>query len=354
MGLHGYFLLKIATLTAEHDRGALLTSAEWLDVQYGESIQRAFLDILGGVGVNILNQNKLLFGNKSTAAVVFFKSGAQSPISFRRINSAKKIADTDGPAIVLPREEVSAGKKWTFYATQSNGRAKHRGLVPLREIADVHRGIATGGNKFFVRDLDDPLVAQMPEQFSVPCIAHASELYACGEVFAETDIARRLIVLPPDLLSIPGDIRRAVRRFLRSGEKDGTAARYLCKDRKYWYVVPLRPSAPTILATYMSARPPKFVSNPDGVWALNVVHGIYPRVPLEEPVLRALVRFLNTAGDRYRAYGRQYGGGMTKFEPTEMASLPVPPLDGLSALALLLEDDDAFQDAALSIARKAR
>jgi hypothetical protein len=72
----------------------------------------------------------------------------------------------------------------------------------------------------------------------------------------------------------------------------------------------------------MARRPPAFVRNLAGARHLNIAHGIYPRDPMPEKVMRALVDFLSRSTKV--AQGRTYAGGLTKFEPREMQRILVP------------------------------
>jgi adenine-specific DNA-methyltransferase len=76
------------------------------------------------------------------------------------------------------------------------------------------------------------------------------------------------------------------------------------------------------VATYMARRPPSFAYNPDGIGVLNVLHGLYPRTPMSEAVLRAIVRRLNSMTARFARHGRVYQGGLRKFEPSDLAEVP--------------------------------
>ncbi len=118
--------------------------------------------------------------------------------------------------------------------------------------------------------------------------------------------------------------RRAVERFLRVARADNVHEGYIARHRKCWWSVGLRAPAP-IIATYMARRPPAFVRNPVGAHHVKVAHGLYPREPMTSVVLDrpadALSASVTTDG------GRIYAGGLTKFEPGEMARLAVPSLD---------------------------
>jgi len=72
----------------------------------------------------------------------------------------------------------------------------------------------------------------------------------------------------------------------------------------------------------MARRPPAFVRNLADARHINIAHGLYPREPLAERVLRRLVSYL--ASMTNVADGRTYAGGLTKFEPREMERILVP------------------------------
>ena len=79
----------------------------------------------------------------------------------------------------------------------------------------------------------------------------------------------------------------------------------------------------------MARRPPAFVRNPVGVHHVNVAHGLYPREPMTAEALDRLADALSTSATT--AGGRIYAGGLTKFEPGEMARLAVPSIELLAA-----------------------
>ena len=80
--------------------------------------------------------------------------------------------------------------------------------------------------------------------------------------------------------------------------------------------------APAAMVSYMGRRAPVFRANPHAVSFLNIAHGLYPRQPMLEQQLRPILDFLNAHTDM-RA-GRMYGGGMAKFEPSDIARLRIP------------------------------
>jgi hypothetical protein len=72
----------------------------------------------------------------------------------------------------------------------------------------------------------------------------------------------------------------------------------------------------------MARRAPAFVLNKAGARHINVAHGLYPRVSMDESTKSALVSFLQV--NVSQRSGRTYAGGLTKFEPREMERVIVP------------------------------
>ncbi len=149
----------------------------------------------------------------------------------------------------------------------------------------------------------------------------ARELFTAKDLLTDPYHFKHVIDLPADLDGFEGEDRRRIDKFIKLAKGLGADKGFIASHRKAWWSVGLRESAP-ILATYMARRPPVFVRNLADVRHINVAHGLYPREPLSEQILRVLARFLSqrtTIGE-----GRMYAGGLTKFEPREMERLLVP------------------------------
>ena len=79
---------------------------------------------------------------------------------------------------------------------------------------------------------------------------------------------------------------------------------------------------PVAFVSYMGRRPPVFRANPQRVSFLNIAHGLYPLTDMSAGVLGRLLNHLNTTTDLYS--GRVYGGGLAKFEPSDVSRLRLP------------------------------
>jgi adenine-specific DNA-methyltransferase len=355
MGLHGYFVLRIATLCSARDRGALLLPAEWLDAHYGVSIQRTFIDHLGGIAVNVLDRQQTMFGDtRATSAVVFFNRGqAGQTISFRHIADPADLASDCGARVVAAKSDLKASGRWSMFLRKHREPTASR-MVALSSIADVRRGIATGHNAFFVRPPDDEEFATLLQSLLVPVVSRAKELTDEEHTLRDDTLLKRLLVTRGEIESLPAKHQPALKKLLADGKRQGVHQRYLCADRRVWHAVPLPKRAPDLLATYMSRGATHFVRNAAFALSLNIAHGIFLRTRTTVREQRALVRFLQVTARSNMWRGREYSTGLIKLEPTELGRTLVPDADALAALGLLVDDEQGLRDAIRDLTRRAK
>lgn len=317
-GMHIHFFLATLLHARPGDLGAFITSAEWMDVNYGRLLRGMLTDGLGGESVHILAPESMPFeGTATTASVVCFQVGSKvSSVKVRRVQKVEDLANLDrGRRISTSR--LQREKRWSALLTPVQQVPEE--YVPLGELCRVHRGAVTGANSTWITNANDPA---LPTSALFPSVTKARELFDSPDgVLSSFADLRAVIDLPADLGELDEEERVQVEQFLRLAERNGARSSYVARHRNPWWTVGLRPPAP-ILATYMARRPPAFVRNLAGARHVNVAHGIYPRESLPDVLLNALTASLRAGVSL--ALGRTYAGGLTKFEPSEMERIPVP------------------------------
>ena len=321
-GLHALFYLATALSARPGDVGCFITSAEWLDTGYGAVIRRLLVDKLGLQTLNVFDARAIPFADAmTTAAITTFVVGTRD--EHVTIDAVDTMGSLDLGVVkrTVERGRLTDARRWSPLLRHDDPPPDNSALAPLRTVARVHRGVATGSNSFFV------LTREHAERLGLapwcrPVITRAEEILSAGGVIHDTP-QRRL------LLAVPADVDRraypALDAYLTWGEQahDGkppVAHGYLASRRKpWWYLGPV--AAPPIVASYMARQAPAFAYNPDGLVLLNVAHGIHPRQPLDDTRVRGLARQLNDARATFRGHGRTYHGGLEKFEPHEMENL---------------------------------
>lgn len=315
-GLHMHFLAQIAVNWKPGDFGVLVTSAEWLDVNYGFFPKSLLLERLPLNTLELYDRSERVFETAMTTAVVM-SFGQSADIVRTSVHG-------NVTSRLISKNKFTANKKWSPLIYGDICMQESDKLVRLGSIASVHRGVVTGCNKFWVRRHND--LNDVPDELYIPVVSHAREIMGNCIAQSQPEDLSRLIVLPKDLGSLEEPAREYAEALIAKGVKEGVNTGYVASHRTPWWSI--KPSSPpAIMMTYMARKSPTFVVNKEGLTMLNVVHGIYPKERLSDLAVSRLTEYLNSSVNI--ASGRTYCGGLTKFEPREAENLFVPSVEEL-------------------------
>lgn len=323
-GLHLHFFLKTQMLARPADIGAFVTSAEWMDVNYGSALRDLLLNQLGGVSLDVLDPSIETFpGTATTAAITCFRVGERTcPVRIRSVTTAADLDVLQG-GVEVSREQLKATPRWSSVLRPR--RQDVGETIELGEMCRVHRGQVTGANSVWIAREQ---AVNLPERVKVPAVTKAKDLIEAGARLHSAAMLRRVIDLPANLDDLESHEQKTVREFLKWARAQGADQGYVARHRKAWWSVGLREPAP-ILCTYMARRAPQFTLNACGARHINIAHGIYPRDAMSHDQLTRMVEWLNS--HVHISSGRTYSGGLTKFEPKEMERLRIPKPEVLFA-----------------------
>jgi hypothetical protein len=342
-GLYGWFLLLADPWLAAGGVAAWLVPAEFLDVNYGTALKRYLCQRVTLLRLHRFAPESVQFGDALVSSAVVWLRQAPPP-------PGHTVEFSTGPDLARPEERRSVplaallpAAKWSR-GFEAADRAAADG-PRLGELFTIRRGLATGGNRFFI--LDPARVAELglPPELVRPLLPGPRRLEG-DEILADADGLPRL-ARPQFLLDCRLEesvLRRrhpALWAYLERG-RASVGAGYLCRHRNPWYAQEQRPPTP-FLCTYMGRRaqdgsgtPFRFLLNHSRATATNVYLLLYPRPGLQSALerqpglshalwqgLRALTAEALTGG------GRVYGGGLHKLEPRELAAMPAGPLAAL-------------------------
>ncbi len=323
-GLHAHFFVKTMQLARQNDFGTFITSAEWLDVNYGAVLRHLLADGMGGVALHVLDPRTMPFVDAATTgAITCFHIGMRpKSLLVRGVDDIHDLGSLSAGKLV-PWSTVESTSRWSTIIRP--GPSVPSGYVELGEICRVHRGQVTGSNHVWIAGEH---ASSLPTRVLKPTVTKARELLSVRGVLNDGSALRRVIDLPEDLDDLPSEAKEAVQRFLRWARAQGAHESYIARHRRPWWTVGLRAPAP-IICTYMARRSPAFVRNLCGARHINIAHGLYPREELGNVVLDALATWL--AKNVGVESGRTYAGGLTKFEPGELERIWVPKVEYLPA-----------------------
>lgn len=208
--------------------------------------------------------------------------------------------------------------------------------LKLAAIAEVHRGISTGANGFFVISDETVRMWQIPRDYLVKIVPTRISLR--GQIFKleDWDHMRRL-GKPCWLLHIPEQqhekrIAPGVTQYLDDGMQRKINLVSTCAMRDRWYSVKLM-KPPDLIFTYFYRKSkqnktgkPRFIYNAANAYILTNLLGVYlknrPDLDRMPSVAAELTKSVSTWID-IEGMGRRYGGGLRKLEPGDLTQLPI-------------------------------
>ena len=198
-------------------------------------------------------------------------------------------------------------------------------------LLKVRIGVVTGANGFFIRSQAE-IDALGKTVRSVPIISRGAWL---GVVRWHGQAQVEVAQLPSRLLLFPrseSKLTVAARRELRRGEQEKIDKRSHCERRSPWYSI-TDTAAPELFLPYMGSQPWWLVVNEAGATCSNTIHRVWLK-PEAKCAPESVAAGSWTTLFRLSAelYGRSYGGGVLKLEPSGVTNMRLPTLSASGAL----------------------
>ena len=325
--LHVLFLVRALEVSAPTARLAFITPSHWLDKKYGDLVKKYLLEVADIDSIITVPAQDLVFdGAITTAAITFIQKGMPTSRGTRMLFSDSASGADVQTAVdgTVKLTKLTAVDKWSNRASRTA-----RSGVSLGELAEVHRGIATGCNDFFVlsekrrRELRIALCS-VRSCVPKPRIWQGSELTEESLTDLPTTVRRWLFA--PSRIRSEGPVAD----YLRAGVTEykvlsRTLVRQRDTETRNWWQIQTEVDAP-ILVTYINQGDARFVRNRVNAIPLNNWLMISPKVGVN---VEDLFRALSAPGfsERLRERGREYGQGMWKLEPSELREVRVAMRD---------------------------
>jgi hypothetical protein len=341
-GLYCYFLALSHPWMSPGGVAGWLIPSEFMDVNYGQAVKRYLLDKVTLLRIHRFDPNDVQFADALVSSAIVFFRNAPPPgehsveFSFGGSLHAPTLSKR------MPVEVLKTEPKWTRFPIAERREVKVGGT--LRDYFHIKRGIATGGNNFFILTPEQIEAQGLPWQFFKPILP--SPRYLQDEEIKADDTGNPLLEKKLFLLDCRLSEREvkadypALWRYLESGKPDVSEG-YLCRSRKPWYSQESRPPAP-IVCTYIGRsdnkdrKPFRFILNHSKATAANVYLLLYPKPHLagalqQDPTLIRQVweQLRSIEPQDLLGEGRVYGGGLHKLEPKELGNVRADRLTDL-------------------------
>lgn len=344
-----YFLVKSIYELAPGGRCAYIMPYEFLNTGYGEAVKRylleqgvlkyiikfdssvrVFEDALTTCCILLLEKpEKMLSAAKVVGASRKKAANAgdmENFVIFSEINSLEHLnwKDIGRTARAIPKERLVCHEKWLSYFLKENLVTDRENLIQLKRIAKVSRGIATGGNQFFVLNKELIRRHHLSREVCLPCVAKASDIK--NLIFKEDGYCRlyegnRKVTIFNGICAHT----REDKAYIRYGEQKGVHEGYLTSHRSPWYAIENKAPAPIWIAAFSRDRI-KVVRNEMMIRNLTAFHGIYiedTAFSTEDINLLFCWLLTPTAQKLLKGNKREYGAGLDKFEPGDLMEADV-------------------------------
>lgn len=338
------FLLASHSMMKPGGIGTWLIPSEVMSTNYGKAVREYLTQKVSLVRIHVFDASTPLFDDALVSScVITFRNFPPQATDTVALTFGSNYEQPDATRIAQIAELQEVPKWLSLFPHRFTSNAGEI-LPTLGESFQARRGIATGGNKFFIRPREDfhrlgisdkylTPVAPMPRNLKVTTIENGADGWPSN-------------VEQLALLNIPSDVPEPEILEFLAAAPDKVRESYLARNRNPWWKQEQRPPAP-ILVTYMgrsTTQPFRFIRNRSLCTFTNSFIGLYLRTE-SQPVLdhvEEIDSFLDAVVEELRQIpvetlvnaGREYGGGLKKLEPKELLSLPLQSLAPTAQLSL--------------------
>jgi adenine-specific DNA-methyltransferase len=345
--IYSLFFIRATPLVKNDGRMAFITPSEFFYTRYGEELKKFLIRNWTIEAFILFDFSKIIFNGALTTAVITLlrknPSVNRHAVKFIRViewpedYQVLMRAVTEGvrddryySIFQIAQEDLNPSVNWLIYFGGGNYNGIIEKLVPLSELAQINRGIATGHNKFFTLNQNEVELYKIEDRFLKPVISKAAQ---CKGYEFTRDNYEKLKKKGEKvfLLYIFEEPSKNLWNYIKWGESMGVHQRYLTRNRRPWFSMEKGKVAP-ILATVFSRNRMRFILNKTNCLHLTAFHGIYPNFD-DMTLIKALLAFLNSnlCSEIQAVMRREYGGGLHKFEPSDLEKLLVLNVTTLSA-----------------------
>lgn len=343
--LYALFLIKSVSQLKQGGRCAYIIPSEFMNSDYGVQIKDYLLRSGRLRHIIVFNFEENLFDDAiTTSAIVLCANDTNDQtVSFTNISNVKELRRLEQlissypnnvqESIVYNTPELKSSNKWKQYYQNCN-QYRFVNLVPFSTFAKVSRGIATGANDYFKFNEQKAHEFNIPQQNLKPCICHCVDVP--GIFFGQEDFE----ILSHNgkyvyIFDGVGSKNASVMNYIEKGEAEKQNEKYLTKSRTPWYALEKREPAPIWVSVFSRNRL-RFVRNTSNATCLTTFHCVYPESDVFGGVsIDLLFAYLltDTAKQIFLDNGREYGNGLSKFEPNDLNK-------GMMLDLRILSDDD--------------
>jgi len=334
--LYVYFIIKAWSILSEKGSIIAIIPNTWMAAEYGNSFKKFLLQNFWIKA--IIQFNKDVFPDADVESCILYLSkekdsefnmrntyliNIQKPFSkdeFLSFNDL--INNVNGRSLVrtVTKEILELKGNWLNLFGQNNLFNIRDNLVPLKEIANLKRGLTTNYNKFFINDTIK-FINRYPEYFkAILCSPKEIKGYS-----TESKIKEQYIFCTEKQKSeLPLELKEYVEKYeheILSSTLPKTLYGKITSNPDNWFNIKLTKTAP-ILFSYIVREKKKFIFNRNNMIARDNFYEIFPKEHINQYVLFSILNSRITSLS-IENIGRSHGKGLLKIQKYELKELEV-------------------------------
>ena len=328
-----YFVLHALTFLAPGGRLAMLVPEAILQAKYAAPLRATLAERFRRSSL-IYVRDRQFDGTDEPVVVVassgYGERGSLSIESIERPDELTPALADCAPGARAPFVAVVNGRRTTEQTLQVLAEIeRHDAVKNLAELATVRIGLVTGANGHFIRSRKDLDRLGVPDRAVYSVVARTKWLAGLDFTHGDHDElakegAAAFLVRPAN-----SDKQHAgVNRWIAEGLERGVHKRFKCAARLDWCRVEL-PPAPDAFATCCRLGAPRLSLNRTSHRCSNTLHSVRWKPNLSVVPEAVAVGFLTSVVAVWaELFGRRYGGGVLKIEPSSLNRIPIPVVRG--------------------------
>lgn len=323
-GVRASLSTLITALTLKHlapsDGLSLLLPAQWLESQYARKLRSEMWSLTRRrVELRLVESEDLFGGAQVDAVALLIGKEAKTPQLFR-------VAPWRSGAPVSLERTDALPSSWRslFDSPGSSTPPADEDSIPLGDLANVRRGVATGANAVFVLSSTDAL--KLPKDSTVPVIVKLNDLP--DRLTHETAITapdralRRLLTVSNEQV-MANEVLCAI---VKDAEDSHVDERVLCASRKDWFDLRAEVRYPDVVVGAMTQDRFRFVANEIGATITNNLYGLTWHDHVGDNARARVLDWLrsDTGQAALATVARRQGAGLLKLEPGGLRRMLIP------------------------------
>ena len=319
-----YFLVKSINELNNNGKCCYIIPYEFMNTSYGRVIKQYLIDSKMLKSVIKFNNNLSLFNEAiTTSCIIQLENKEHTQVDFINIDNINELDNMQFQnKKTYSYSDLSSYVKWLTYFDFHQNERRYNNTVKLSVFGRVSRGIATGNNSFFALNKSMIEAYNLSTDVCFPCLTKAPDIK--DVVFTKEsfdrlfDADKKVYLFNGEKASTNDD-----KAYIRLGESKGVHKAYLTSHRSPWYALETKHAAP-ILVCVFSREKIKVIRNELGINNLTTFHGLYLENDSSEFANLMFCYLLTPLAQELLYHSRrEYGDGLTKFEPNDLTKADV-------------------------------